>query len=97
MTGHVFSPAAQADIEAIWNYTVEHWGLEQAELYVRAIQVACEELAAGTRFSRSAHDIRAGYRQAAVGSHILFFCEGDAGLLDVVRILHQRMDLNQHL
>ena len=38
-----------------------------------------------------------GYRKAAAGSHILFFRVTDAGLLDVVRILHQRMDISRHL
>ena len=57
----------------------------------------CRELAEDKRRSRSAEDVRAGYRKAAVGSHILFFRVTDAGLLDVVRILHQRMDISRHL
>ena len=97
MAGFVLSPAAQADIADIWDYTVEKWGLEQAERYVLGIRDACRELAEGTRVSRPADDIRPGYRKAAAGSHVLFFRVTDAGLLDVVRILHQRMDIGRHL
>jgi toxin ParE1/3/4 len=64
---------------------------------VRAIRDACHELAAGTRSSRSAEDIRAGYRKAYVGSHILFFRRTESGLIDIVRVLHRRMDPTRHI
>jgi toxin ParE1/3/4 len=97
MNGFVLSPAAQADIASIWDYTAERWGDEQAERYVLAIRDACQQLAAGTKTSRPADDIRAGYRKAAVGSHVLFFRFMDTGTLNIVRVLHQRMDLPEHL
>jgi len=97
MTGFVLSPAAQADIADIWDYTRARWGEAQAERYVLAIRDACEQLAAGTRTSRPADDIRAGYRRAPVGSHILFFRHADAGPLNIIRVLHERMGLRDHL
>ena len=34
MTGHfVFTPRAQSDLDEIWDYTADRWGLEQAETY----------------------------------------------------------------
>jgi toxin ParE1/3/4 len=42
------------------------------------------------------HDIRAGYLKYAVGLHFLFY-RLTADHLDVVRILHQRMDISAHL
>ncbi|MDE0007814.1 MAG: type II toxin-antitoxin system RelE/ParE family toxin [Gammaproteobacteria bacterium] len=68
MAAYALSPAARADLEEIWDYTVGHWGETQAERYIRNIQRACEALGGGTLVSRSAGDIRAGYRKAAVGS-----------------------------
>lgn len=97
MAGFVLSPAAQADIADIWDYTLQHWGFEQAERYVLGIRNACRELADGTRTSRPVDDIRPGYRKAAAGSHVLFFRMTDTGLVDVVRILHQRMDVGRHI
>ena len=97
MTGYILSPAARADVDQIWAYTAERWGEEQAERYVLAMRDACQELAAGTRQSRAADDIREGYCKTAIGSHILFFRRTDTGLLDIVRILHQRMDIIRHL
>lgn len=97
MTGYILSPAARADIEQIWDYTAGRWGEEQAERYVLAIRDTCQELAKGTRQSRAACDIREGYRKTAIGSHILFFRRTDTSLVDIVRILHQRMDIIRHL
>ncbi|MBV9775965.1 MAG: type II toxin-antitoxin system RelE/ParE family toxin [Acetobacteraceae bacterium] len=41
--------------------------------------------------------IRPGYRKLAVASHFLFYRVTEAGMIDVVRILHQRMDIAAHL
>lgn len=92
MTGYALSPAAQADIEEIWDYTAGRWGSAQAERYVLALRDACRELAQGTRLSRDAGDIRPGYRKARAGSHILYFRPMADGGVHVVRVLHQRTD-----
>ena len=92
----LLSPAAAADIEDIWNYTAGRWNALQAERYIRGIDEACRQLWAGTRTSRPV-DIRAGYRKAAVGSHVLYFKTTPGGGIVVVRILHQSMDVARHL
>ncbi|WP_233445138.1 type II toxin-antitoxin system RelE/ParE family toxin [Paraburkholderia caribensis] len=50
----------------------------------------------GTRPSPAAFHVRSGYRSVLVGTHILFFKETD-NLVDVIRILHRRMDPSQPL
>jgi len=97
MTGYVLSPAAQADVESIWDYTVERWGERQAETYILAIRDACAALAEGRRRGRPIDAIRAGYLKLAVGAHFLFYRFDEAGRIDVVRILHQSMDVPAHL
>lgn len=97
MTGYVLSPAARSDLENIWNYTARTWGDGQAEIYVLSIRAALDGLAEGKLLARSAEDIRPGYRKYAVGSHFLFFRLTDAGVIDVIRILHQRMDVPSRL
>ena len=42
-----FSPAAIADIGAIWDYTAETWSVGQADHYVDDIRNACVALAGG--------------------------------------------------
>ncbi|MGH7101901.1 MAG: type II toxin-antitoxin system RelE/ParE family toxin [Acetobacteraceae bacterium] len=97
MTGYLLSPAAQADLGEIWDYSAQNWGAEQAERYVLAIRNACEALAAGRKRGRPIDEIRPGYRKLAVQLHFLFYRVTDTGLIDVVRILHRQMDLAARL
>ncbi len=41
--------------------------------------------------------IRPGYRKASAGSHTLFYRVTGEGTIDVVRVLHQRMDVDRNL
>lgn len=91
------SPAARADLDGIWDYTEQNWGRTQAERYINEIRAACEALVSGARQGRSAEAIRKGYFKLAVGSHFLFYRLASDGAVDVVRILHQRMDVPTHL
>ncbi|WP_376699301.1 type II toxin-antitoxin system RelE/ParE family toxin [Burkholderia contaminans] len=40
--------------------------------------------------------VRDGYFRYAVGSHVVFYRETEY-TIDVIRVLHQRMDIEQHL
>lgn len=53
-------------------------------------------LARDPRRGRPCHEIRAGYRKFAAASHVIFFrLAGEE--LQVIRILHQRMDFERNL
>jgi toxin ParE1/3/4 len=92
---YVLSPRAQADMDEIWDYTVETWNVDQAERYIRQLRQAVETVADDPRRGVSCDHIRPGYR-SSVASHVLFFRLTDSGI-DVVRVLHQRMDFARHL
>jgi toxin ParE1/3/4 len=68
----------------------------RAEVYVRQIRRAVEIVAEDPRRGRNCDNIRAGYRKYPAGSHFVFYRVVEGGI-DVVRILHQRMDFDQHL
>ena len=96
MAGYALTPAAQADLSEIWDYTATHWGETQAERYTRDIRATCEGLGDGTLVGLSAEDVRPGYRKIGVGSHVMYYRER-AGTLEIVRILHRRMDVSRHI
>ena len=97
MKGYLLSPAAQADLGQIWDYSARNWGEEQADRYILNIRDACNALSDGSRQGRPVEAIRTGYRKLAVEAHFLFYRINEAGLIDVIRILHQRMDVAAHL
>lgn len=96
MKGYVLSPAAQRDLDEIWDFSAATWSPAQANRYVEQIRAACEKLGAGKSRGRSIDDIRPGYWKLAVKSHFLFYRVID-DVIDVVRVLHQRMDIEAHL
>lgn len=96
MSEVVFSLRAQADLDAIWEYTADRWDVEQADSYLRDLVSACNAVASGSRRGRSADDIRPGYFKFTVISHVVFYKESN-GIMDVIRILHQQMDVSRHL
>jgi toxin ParE1/3/4 len=95
VTPYVLSPRAQVDLDEIWDYSASHWGDAQAEVYARQIQTPIELIAKTPHRGRPCDDIRPGYSKFAVGSHVLFYRLTDDGI-DVVRVLHQRMDFDRH-
>jgi toxin ParE1/3/4 len=92
----VLSPAARADLEQIWDYTSGRWGDDQAAKYVHEIQRAIDRLVDNPGIGRACDDVRPGYRKHAVGMHTLYYRIASGDMIDVVRILHQRMDVDRH-
>lgn len=97
MSRYLLSPAARADLDDIFDYTAQQWGLDQAETYVRGLQHAIERAAADPRIGHSCDEIRPGYRKLAAGSHTLYYRLTADGTVHIVRILHQRMDVDRHI
>ena len=89
-------PKAIADLEEIWRYTVDTWGEAQAERYVRLINESFRQIADNPSLGRSCDVICEGYRKRSVGRHVIFYRTID-GDVEVVRILHDRMDVDRHL
>lgn len=70
--------------------------MDQAEAYLAEVKFAIERVAADAKRGRARDEIRGGYRRYAIGSHLIFYVERGGGV-DVIRILHQRMDPTLHL
>jgi toxin ParE1/3/4 len=92
---YTISPSARHDLDEIWVYTEARWGSDQAEFYTRQIGRDIAVIAAQPLMGRPCPDIRAGYYRYPSGSHVLFY-RLIAGGIDIVRILHERMDVGRH-
>lgn len=95
MRQYRLSPLAIADLENIWLYTFRQWSPEQADQYHADLIATIEALAKGIKVGRPT-DIREGYFKCASGRHFVFYRQSKT-TLDVIRILHQRMDVERHL
>jgi toxin ParE1/3/4 len=96
MAEYRLTPAAERDLEAIWIYTAQRWGAEQADRYIDHLTVAFAELAQSPKAAPACDHIRPGYRRRSVEQHMIYFRIANYGIA-VVRILHDRMDAPYHL
>lgn len=89
------TPRAEADLEDIWRYTHRRWSVTQADKYIRDFLGAFSELAASKRIGQKC-DVRDGYFKIPVGAHVIYYRQA-SDAIEVVRVLHGRMDVNRHL
>jgi toxin ParE1/3/4 len=92
VTAYVLTPAARADLADIWLYTADRWGVEQADAYVRRI----EDDLADANATPLARPFEGKWRIRS-GHHLCIFRVVETDTIEVVRILHERMDPSLHL
>jgi len=88
---------AQADLRAIATFTEERWGIEQRNAYIKQFDDTFHMLAASPSLGKNCSDIMPGYRKIPQGSHVIFYKDGSNGVVEIVRILHQSMDVEMQI
>lgn len=93
-----FRPAALVDLDKIYDSTVERWSLKQADNYHAQLMAAVDRLLANPRSGHvyASLDSNIKYRSISSGRHLVFY-QIDGEIIDIIRILHDRMDLRSKL
>lgn len=91
------SKKANQDIEKIWLYTYENWSLEQADRYYNLILDEIEFIAENFESGKSGDYIKEGYRASIVKSHIIFYKRSKSNIVEIIRVLHQKMDIENRI
>jgi toxin ParE1/3/4 len=97
--------AAEVDFANILKWTTENFGARQSRVYRDTLVQAIGELADGPNVagSRPRDEIMAGLRTLHVarrgrrGSHFLVYRAAPNSTIEIVRILHDRMDFRRHI
>ena len=90
---------AEASLVEIAKWTIEKFGLKQAELYENEVLTRCQAILNGQAHSRSCAvliDNAADLRFARAGEHFLVFLDQPEEVI-IVDILHSRSDLPRHV
>ncbi len=91
------SKQAIDDLNDIWIYTLQKWSKEQADRYYNLIIEEIEFVTDNFLVGKSAEQTRKNYRVTKVKSHLIFYRKVDNGIVEIVRVLHQRMDIKKRL
>jgi toxin ParE1/3/4 len=96
LAGYSFSRLARLDLIEIADYTVDRWGLGQAERYLDGLDDCFKRLGQAPQMGRACDQIRQGYRRVEQGKHVVIY-RVDAHGVFICRILHQGMLLQRQL
>lgn len=97
MNAFRISQKAIKDLENIWDYTANKWSPTQANIYHLQIIEQVENLAAGKTYGKPYTKFKIGFMYKKVGSHYVFYQKKENEVLEVVRVLHIKMDIDKRL
>ena len=84
------------DLSKIWNYTYETWSEKQADKYLDLI-FDCQELANTQSLGASYLEISIVIFGFKSGKYIIFYRKLNVEGIEIIRILHFSMDLNNRI
>jgi len=85
------------DLEDIWNYTVETWSEKQADLYYEMLIGGFQYIADNPTCGKSYDEIAECLFGFKANKHIIFYSVVSQNEIEIVRILHDRMDLKNRI
>ena len=88
------SAAADGDMRKIAAHTLQYWGEPQRDAYIGELFEAFARLAETPLIAARVDAIREGYRKFPQGSHVIFFRGSEVNGIEVIRVLHKRMDID---
>ena len=97
MSEYIITEKALEDINNIWIYTAENWSVEQADRYYNLIVDEIEYVSVNFGETKDFSNIRKNYKFSKVKSHLVFYKKTENTEMEVVRILHERMDLKYRI
>ncbi|GGB67685.1 plasmid stabilization protein ParE [Flavobacterium suaedae] len=95
MAKYHLSKKAVDDLANIWSYTYDEWSERQADKYYKLLIDSCQEIANNPLLGKSYTEIADSLFGYKSGEHIIFYLIIDKKEIEVVRILHGRMDIKQ--
>ena len=81
----------------IWDYTSEKWSEKQADKYYTTIKIVCEGIGKKPDVGKEYEGISKNLLGLKSGKHIIFYQIISADRIEVIRILHERMDLKNRI
>ena len=97
MANYKLTKKAAGDLRKIWNYTVDTWSENQADLYYRMLLDYCQKIADGKVKGKTYVGIYSGLLGIKSGKHVIFYRQMTKDRVEIARILHDRMDLRRRI
>lgn len=90
----IHSHRAREDLKQIWRYTCQTWGEAQADRYLDDLGLTIERLAKNPALGSAREHVRPGYRAMLCGHHLIYYTV-QTNAIRIVRVLHERVDVDR--
>lgn len=85
------------DLNDIWYYTFEKWSVKQADKYYTSIKLAFNGIVQNPDVGKEYDGINKNLLGLKSGKHIIFYKSLSKDKIEIIRILHERMDLRKRI
>ena len=97
MAEYKLTTKAVEDLDEIWEYTVDRWSENQAEIYYSMLIDSCTEIAKKPSIGKPYLGIIYQLLGFKTGKHIIFYRTVNENYVEIIRILHEQMDLKNRI
>ncbi len=88
---------AVEDLTNIWDYTFDKWSEKQADKYYEMLLENCRNIADDPKIGKKYEGVKNELLGLKVNRHIIFYRQLDNKQIEITRILHGRMDLENRI
>jgi len=85
------------DLNNNWDYTYEKWSEKQVNKYYATIKMICNGIGESPNIGKEYDGVSRNLLGLKSGRHIIFYQQISNERIEVVRILHERMDLKNKI
>jgi toxin ParE1/3/4 len=97
MAKYELTNKAVADLNGIWEYTVENWSENQADRYYDMLLDICQDIADNPELGKIYDGIKSDLFGLKANRHVIFYRKSEVNPIEITRILHERMDLKRRI
>lgn len=97
MSKYKLTNKAVEDLTNIWNYTFDKWSEKQADKYYEMLLENCQNIAEDPKIGKKYEGVKNELLGLKVNRHIIFYRQLDNKQIEITRILHERMDLENRI
>jgi toxin ParE1/3/4 len=94
---YLLTNKAVEDLSKIWAYTYEVWSESQADKYYELLTSSFQEILQYPGLGKNYNEIDSTVLGLHVGKHIVLYRLTHTNDIEIIRILHQRMDLRSRM
>lgn len=97
MAKYFLTNKAVEDLSIIWDYTYNAWSENQADKYYGILIDTCKVISKSPEIGKNYDEISSEILGFRVNKHIIFYRVIKSGEIEILRILHAKMDLKSRI